>query len=193
MQVHDSLCNMTGLTSLRLHRCEIESVSPSISNLRELGRLDHCMNRLAEVRLHACSIISRTCGVGAMLNSSHVILPPFLPSHAGAPGAVHPPKSEGTEHLVQATKMQVNQQSCRFLMHLPDIREVSLAVTKEKQSALAGLVLDMTVRHGRNVLHLVEARAKICRMLMQADRIAHVHQGNGWSLNVPPHWYIGTP
>ena len=53
LQVHESLCNMTELTGLRLQGCEIETVSPSISNLQKLKVLDLSHNHLAEVEVFA--------------------------------------------------------------------------------------------------------------------------------------------
>ena len=47
-QVHDSLCNLTGLTALSLRHCHLTAVSPSISQLKNLISLDLSHNKLPQ-------------------------------------------------------------------------------------------------------------------------------------------------
>ncbi len=49
-QVPESICNLTRLVDLDLERNHIDAISPCISRLSKLRRLDLSSNNLAEVR-----------------------------------------------------------------------------------------------------------------------------------------------
>ena len=61
VQLHESLCNLTGLTSLSLQYGQIETISPCVSRLRELRDLDLSRNSFAEAH---CMLGSSVCRTG---------------------------------------------------------------------------------------------------------------------------------
>lgn len=165
MQIHGSLCCMTELSVLDLSRCSIQSVSPAISQLVCLKRLDLSYNNLyPEVRragsLHACYAIdsrmphhAACCTQVPQELSSLTTLTKLNLCSNVAPeetARVGQPNEDGE---IQLPKMRLTETSLRFLLHFPYLRIVYLSITWEERDALAGFRTDMRrVHKGRNVL-----------------------------------------